>query len=119
MFKQNFDQRILEQRGAEQILNYDHSSVLRVNQEPFEVKVMNKVHEEGVQLVRVSGVEDPGLVQLARDDAPGTHLPSVPALGRVPAYVKNNGMLLGDQPDTLIKGHGFLKNISERMYCFY
>ena len=30
--------------------------------------MVNKVHEEGVQLVRVSGVEDPCLVQLAGDD---------------------------------------------------
>ena len=119
MFEQNFDQSILEQRGPEEVFYNDNSSVLGVDQKPFEVEAVDKIHEDCVQFVRVGVIEDPGVVHLARDDAAGTHLPGVPALGRVPPDVKYHGMFLGDQSDTLIKGHGLRFTVSlssERIY---
>ena len=66
---------------------------------------MDKVHEDGVQFVGVGGVEDPDVVHLAGDNAAGTDLPGVPALGSVPPDVKHHGVFLGDQSDTLVKRH--------------
>ena len=115
MSEQNLDKGVLEQRGAKEVLHYDHTSVLGVDQEPLEVEMMDKVHQEGIQLVRVGRVEDPGVVHLAGDDAPGADLPGVPALGRVPPDVQHHGVLLGDETDALVKGHGF--KLSERIYA--
>ena len=106
MSEQNLDQSILEQRGAQEVLHNDHSPVLGVDQKPLEVEVMDKVHQQSVQLVRVRGVEDPGVVHLAGDDAPRADLPSVPTLGGVPPDVQHHRVLLGDEPDALVKGHG-------------
>lgn len=63
---------------------------------------MDKVHEDGVQFVRVGGLEDPDVVHLAGDDAAGTDFSGVPALGRVPSDVKDHGVFLGDQSDPLV-----------------
>ena len=115
MFEQNFDQSILEQRGPEEVFYNDNSSVLGVDQKPFEVEAVDKVHEDGVQFVRVGRVEDPDVVHLARDDAAGTHLPGVPALGRVPPDIKYHGVFLGDQSDTLIQGHGLRFTLLSRL----
>ena len=117
MFEQNFDQSILEQRGPEEVFYNDNPSVLGVDQKPFEVEAVDKVHEDGVQFVRVGGLEDPGVVHLARDDAAGAHLPSVSALGRVPPDVKHHGVFLGDESDALIQGHGSRFTVSERIYA--
>ena len=120
MFEQNFDQSILEQRGPEKVFYNDNPSVLGVDQKPFEVEAVDKVHEDGVQFVRVGGLEDPDVVHLARDDASGAHLTSVPALGRVPPDVKHHGVFLGDESDALIKGHGsrFTVDLKEYMQVF-
>ena len=117
MFEQDFDQSILEQRGPEEVFYNDDPSVLGVDQKPFEVEAVDKVHEDGVQFVRVGGLEDPGVVHLARDDAAGAHLPGVSALGRVPPDVKHNGVFLGYETDALIKGHGLRFTVSERIYA--
>ena len=66
---------------------------------------MHKVHEDRVELLGVGdGVEADG-PDPAGHDAPRADLARVAALGRVPANVQHHRVLLGDQPDTLVKRH--------------
>ena len=106
MSEQNLDQCVFKHRGAQEVLHNDHSPVLGVDQKPLKVEVMDKVHQQSVKPVRVCGVEDPGVVHLAGDDAPRADLPCVPTLGGVPPDIQHHRVLLGYEPDALVKGHG-------------
>ena len=102
MSEENCCQNLLQDRTPQQVLNYHNPSVFGIDKQPFEVKLVDKLHQESVQLLLVCDGVDPGVADLAGDDAPGAHLPGVPALGGGAAQVHHHRVLLGYQTYSLV-----------------